>query len=33
MPAEVIIPTGERTFADYLIAPVARSFRHALREQ
>jgi multidrug efflux pump subunit AcrA (membrane-fusion protein) len=33
MPAEVMIPTGERTFADYLIAPITRSFRRALREQ
>jgi multidrug efflux pump subunit AcrA (membrane-fusion protein) len=33
MPAEVMIPTGERTFFDYLMAPITRSFRHAFREQ
>jgi len=33
MPAEVMIPTGERTFAEYLLAPITRSFRRALREQ
>jgi len=32
MPAEVMIATGERTFFEYLIAPVARSFRRAFRE-
>jgi len=31
MPAEVMIATGERTF-EYLIAPIARSFRRAFRE-
>ena len=33
MPAEVLIPTGDRTFFDYLVAPITRSFRHAFREQ
>ena len=32
MPAEVMIATGERTFFEYLIAPIARSFRRAFRE-
>ena len=32
MPAEVMIATGERTFFEYLTAPVARSFRRAFRE-
>ena len=31
MPAEVMIATGERTFFEYLIAPIARSFRSAGR--
>lgn len=33
MPAEVMILTGERTFLEYLAAPVMRSFRRAFREQ
>jgi len=33
MPAEVMIATGERTFLDYLVAPVSRSFRGAFREK
>lgn len=32
MPAEVIITTGEHTFFEYLIAPLARSFRRSFRE-
>ncbi len=32
MPAEVMIATGERTFFEYLIAPIARGFRRAFRE-
>lgn len=33
MPAEVIIPTGERTLADYLVRPLSGRMRKALREQ
>ena len=33
MPAEVMILTGERTFMNYLIAPISRSFRRAFREK
>ena len=33
MPAEVMILTGERTFLDYLTAPLTRSFSRAFREQ
>jgi HlyD family type I secretion membrane fusion protein len=33
MPAEVLIQTGERTLADYLIAPVLDSFARAFREE
>jgi len=33
MPAEVMIATGERTFLEYLVAPISRSFRRAFREQ
>lgn len=33
MPAEVIIPTGERTALDYLISPISRSMDRAFREQ
>jgi multidrug efflux pump subunit AcrA (membrane-fusion protein) len=33
MPAEVLIPTGEQTFLDYLVAPISRSLRRAFREQ
>ena len=32
MPAEVFISTEERTFADYLIQPLKRSFARAFRE-
>ena len=33
MPVEVIIPTGERTMADYLIRPLRNRVRKAFREQ
>ncbi|MCC0035247.1 MAG: HlyD family type I secretion periplasmic adaptor subunit [Hoeflea sp.] len=33
MPAEVIVPTGERTFAEYLIKPLTDSFHKSLREK
>jgi HlyD family type I secretion membrane fusion protein len=33
MPAEVLIQTGERTLADYLIAPVLDSLARAFREE
>jgi HlyD family type I secretion membrane fusion protein len=33
IPAEVLIRTGERTLADYLIAPVRDSFARAFREE
>ncbi len=33
MPAEVIITTGERTFLNYLVTPISRSFRRAFREE
>lgn len=33
MPAEVIIPTGERTMADYLTRPLRNRVRKAFREQ
>jgi multidrug efflux pump subunit AcrA (membrane-fusion protein) len=33
MPAEVMFLTGERTFMEYLAAPVVRSFYRAFREQ
>jgi HlyD family secretion protein len=33
MPAEVIIPTGERTMADYLVRPLRNKLRKAMREQ
>jgi HlyD family type I secretion membrane fusion protein len=33
MPAEVIIPTGERSMADYLLRPLSNKMRKALREQ
>jgi multidrug efflux pump subunit AcrA (membrane-fusion protein) len=33
MPAEVMILTGERTFLNYLTAPITRSFHRAFREQ
>jgi HlyD family secretion protein len=32
MPAEALILTGERTLLDYLIEPIRRTFRRALRE-
>lgn len=32
MQADVMIATGEQTFLDYLLSPVARSFERALRE-
>lgn len=33
MPAEVIIPTGDRTALDYLISPISSSMDRAFREQ
>ena len=33
MPVEVIIPTGERTVANYLVRPLMNRARKALREQ
>ncbi len=33
MPAEVIIPTGERTVAEYLISPLENALRKSLREE
>jgi HlyD family type I secretion membrane fusion protein len=33
MPAEVMVPTGERTVASYLVRPLENRFRKALREQ
>jgi hypothetical protein len=33
MPAEVLIITGKRTLADYLLAPVTDSFVRAFREE
>ena len=32
MPAEVLIVTGERTFLQYLVQPLANSLRRAFRE-
>ena len=32
MPAEVIIKTGERTFMDYLLAPIGRRIFNSFRE-
>jgi HlyD family type I secretion membrane fusion protein len=32
MPAEVMVPTGERTVASYLVRPLENRFRKALRE-
>ncbi len=32
MPAEVLIQTGARTFADYLLRPILDSFARAFRE-
>jgi HlyD family secretion protein len=33
MPAEVFIKTGERTYAEYMLKPIADSFARAFREQ
>ncbi len=33
MPAEVMVPTGDRTVASYLVRPLENRFRKALREQ
>jgi HlyD family type I secretion membrane fusion protein len=33
MPAEVVIPTGERTVLDYLIAPIVERFNTSMRER
>ncbi|WP_061934252.1 HlyD family type I secretion periplasmic adaptor subunit [Aureimonas sp. AU22] len=33
MPAEVIIPTGERTAMDYILSPITRSMDRAFREE
>jgi HlyD family type I secretion membrane fusion protein len=33
MPVEVIVPTGERTMADYLVRPMRNKMRKAFREQ
>ena len=33
MPAEVIVPTGERTLMSYLVSPLSNSFRRALIEK
>lgn len=33
MPAEVIVPTGERTLAQYIVKPLTDSFHKALREE
>ena len=33
MPAEVVLLTGERSFMEYLAAPIIRSFNRAFREQ
>jgi HlyD family secretion protein len=33
MPAEVFVKTGERTFFEYIMRPVADSFSRAFREQ
>ena len=32
MPADVMIATGERTFFDYLVAPIVDSFDRSFRE-
>ena len=32
MPAEVYILTGTRTFAQYFLDPIVKSFRRAFRE-
>lgn len=33
MPAEIMVITGERSFMDYLAAPITRSYQRAFREQ
>ncbi|HWW47015.1 MAG TPA: HlyD family type I secretion periplasmic adaptor subunit [Xanthobacteraceae bacterium] len=33
MPADIMVPTGERTVADYLLRPLENRFRKALRER
>ncbi len=33
MPVEVLITTGERTFASYLLKPMIDQFSHAFRER
>jgi HlyD family type I secretion membrane fusion protein len=33
MPAEVIVPTGERTLAQYIVKPLTDSFHKSLREE
>jgi multidrug efflux pump subunit AcrA (membrane-fusion protein) len=33
MPADVIIPTGERTVFDYLVAPLVERFQTSMRER
>jgi len=33
MPVDVMIETGKRTLLEYLLAPIERSFAHALREK
>ena len=33
MPADVMVPTGDRTVASYLVRPLENRFRKALREQ
>ncbi|WP_439530892.1 HlyD family type I secretion periplasmic adaptor subunit [Pannonibacter sp.] len=33
MPAEVILPTGERTMAEYLISPLRDAVRNSMREE
>jgi HlyD family type I secretion membrane fusion protein len=33
MPADVMVPTGERSVASYLVRPLENRFRKALREQ
>jgi HlyD family type I secretion membrane fusion protein len=33
MPAEVVVPTGERTMAEYLISPLRDAVRNSMREE
>jgi hypothetical protein len=33
MPAEILVPTGERTVLEYLVRPMADRLRGALREE